>query len=152
MTKGNLQKGLSAYALYKATDTRTLGAIYKSYSCEKYIAFSKIFNEAATLQAASSVRVFHGNCFTFSMAFEYEKNDEKYFVYHTASNRYEWRVRDLLTFEKKENNLKKVIAAWGNDELKGKKYIDFAKAELKAVIKGGYDGLINFYNVRKGQC
>ncbi|MGN1053523.1 MAG: hypothetical protein ACI4SH_09075 [Candidatus Scatosoma sp.] len=47
--------------------------------------------------------------------------------------------------KKYEDHLEKVKAIWGNDEVKGKKYIDYAKKQLKAVKKGGLDSLIKFY-------
>lgn len=52
----------------------------------------------------------------------------------------------LIRYEKR---LEKVKAMWGNDELKGKRYIEFAEAQLEAVKNGGYDGLMKFYEERR---
>lgn len=51
--------------------------------------------------------------------------------------------------KKYEENLEKVKALWGNDELKGTKYVEYAEAQLEAVKNSGYDGLMKFYEARR---
>lgn len=73
-------------------------------------------------------------------------------LYKSVPRVYGTTISDIdkaALIKKYEEKLDKVKQLWGDDKLRGERYVKYAEQELEAVKKGGREGLLKFYEAHR---